>query len=291
VRVSGLVVDGQGQNCADGIRIFGSKGPPQIFLVGVVVEDNRITHVGGKYMFVGAADGYIVRWNEMDGGTGTNISLGNTCSAIYLGSWDGSSTTKNGQIYANNIRDAQCEGVDIKISNENNEIHHNIFDNIGAGTTDGISMSGSPNTGVIAFRSLNNRAHDNIMRRYKVRYYAGCVTGLDKGSGNQFYSNVCRDSLSPSIAIGANAEAKTNNFGLEINNNTWCSLSSSSISSSGSTFRIYSNNGLPSPNAAASACDAEEVRILAERDALPGNLNGQSSALPLPPSGLVGIVK
>ena len=42
VTVRGLVVDGEGNWCRDGIRILGSKGPPEVFLVGVVVEDNRI---------------------------------------------------------------------------------------------------------------------------------------------------------------------------------------------------------------------------------------------------------
>jgi hypothetical protein len=272
VTVRGLVVDGQGSWCRDGIRIFGSKGPPEVFLAGVIVEHNRITNLGGKYMFIGASDGFIIRWNDMDGGSGKNVALGDTCSGIYLGSYDGSSAAINGQIYANSIHDAQCEGVDIKSASENNEIHHNIFDDIGAGTSYGLSSSGSPNTGVITFRSFNNRAHSNIVKRYKVRKYGGCVTGFDSGSGNRFDHNVCRDSLSPSIAIGANADAHTSNHGLQIDSNTFCDLVSYKISVNATSFIILKNTGLLALVSSA-MCATEEARILAEREFLPGNPN------------------
>ena len=175
----------------------------------------------------------------------------------------------NGQIYANNISDAQCEGVDIKSSNENNQIHHNIFDDIGADTANGISDSGSPNTGVIVFSSLNNRAYSNIIRRYKVRNYAGCVTGLDRGSGNRFDRNVCRDSLYPSIAIGANALARTTNHRLQIDGNTFCKLSSYKIHGDATSFTILKNSGLLALISSA-ICTMEETRILAEKALLPG---------------------
>ena len=262
VKLRGLVVDGQGNWCSNGIRILGLKGPPEVFLFGVIVEDNRITNVGGAYMFAGAADGFIIRWNDMEGGAG--------CEGVYLGSNDGSSAAMNGQIYANNIHDAQCEGVDIKQASENNEIHHNIFDDIGAGTVNGISESGSPNTGVIVFRSVNNRAHSNIIRRYKVRNYAGCVTGFNQGSGNRFDHNVCRDSLYPSIAIGANDAARISNHGLRIEANTFCNLSSYKISVHATSFTILNNSGLFT-RVSSSLCASEEARILAERKSLPGN--------------------
>ena len=176
----------------------------------------------------------------------------------------------NGKIYANNIHDAQCEGVDIKKASENNEIHHNIFDDIGAGTVNGTSESGSPNTGVIAFRSVNNRAHSNIIRRYKVRGYAGCVSGFDRGSGNCFDRNVCRDSLYPSIAIGANDGAHITNHGLRIDGNTFCNLSSYKINVDATSFTILNNIGLFT-QVSSSLCASEEARILAERKSLPGN--------------------
>jgi hypothetical protein len=190
-----------------------------------------------------------------------------------MGSFDGSSTAKNGQIYANTIKSQQCEGVDIKPASFNNEIHHNIFDDTGAGTTDGISLSGSANTGVIAFINLPNRAHNNIIRRYKVRNYAGCASKWSNTTGARFDHNVCRDSLSPSLAVGG--DTKNGASGLEIDHNTFCGLSSYKQASN-TSFDVHDNQGVPGSGAASSLCDAEEARILAERDRLAGNPNVQS---------------
>jgi hypothetical protein len=208
---------------------------------------------------------------------------GDHCSALYLGSYNGSSTAKNFKIYANTIEKPQCEGVDIKPASHNNEIHHNIFNDVGSGTTNGTSASGSPNTGVVAVHRANN-IHNNIFRRFKVRTYAGCVSKFSSNTGARFHQNVCRDSLSPSIAVGG----ANGGSGIEVDHNTWCNLNSSSILGGVSVY-LHDNKGLPAPNASSSTCDAEEARILADRNALPGNPGGSTAStinLPPAPSGL-----
>ena len=111
---------------------------------------------------------------------------------------------------------------------------------------------------------------------------AGAIVGFSATASGRFHNNVVRNSLSPSSAVGAQTSSDS---GLEIDANTWCDLSSSNIRGN---FNVHDNTGLPAPNAPASACDAEETRVLNEMAHLPGNPNPPTheTVSPSAPTGL-----
>lgn len=266
-----IEIDGNSACCWNGITTLGTSTTQ---LSNITIENMRVLNMNGKAFFMnwvngGASKNIIWRWNyanttgTFDQGEGFYIASTSTALASNI------------QIYANTLEDISMECFDLKRPAANIEIHHNICDGSGYNTVDGL-FNGDPNTGATVFTTApnsNNRVHNNIFRGYKTRNYGGCVTGFDGGSGLRFDHNVCRDSLSPSLAVGANAAAETNKMDLTIDFNTWCGLSSSSISGDAGSFTIANNTGLPAPNAAGSVCDSEEARIIAERDLLPGNPN------------------
>jgi hypothetical protein len=287
ITVRGLQIDGQGTCCKDGFHLFpGSHTAPA--LTGIIIEDNQVLNMSGGGIYASNVTGTlgtnIIRWNEFN-------SLGNQApdnnvegEGMYLGSDSGGTGISGFQIYANTLIDPTDECFNTKPFSVNNEIHHNICDGSGRLTCDGCTnctckeSSGAaeaPNTGAMGFQgssgNKNTRVHNNIFRRFQTRNYGGCVTGFDGGTGMRFDHNVCRTSLSPSLAIGANAAASA--MGLEIDNNTFCTLSSYAVSSSAGNFNIHNNFGVPGSGVAASQCDAEESRILTEMAALPGNPN------------------
>ena len=222
VIVKWLVIDGQGTKCFDGLRVFGSKGPPEVFLVGNIIEDNRIINIGGKGMFIGAADGTIVRWNYINT---TGVAIYNTSAGIYLGSFDGTSQAKNAQIYANHIIDTMTECVDIKLSSNNNDIHHNICEFTGRNSNAGVqpiaNSSGTfdnANTGAITFDGWST-VRDNIIRSTEARApWAGCISTFNTSGKALAERNVCRDSTS-GAALGGNSNGIAT-----ARNNTFCTL-------------------------------------------------------------------
>lgn len=284
VVLKNILIDGKNECCFEVLRI---RGPVGNLIEGVIVENMIIRRNYRVGIRVQRSRGAILRWNRLeDGGTvgGFYVGLG--------GSIGEDQEVRNAEIYANTILRPGMECIDFKKNTSDSVFHHNICDDagwLGDATGKRNPNGGSDTNGAVVVgggSGDNHRFHDNIIRRYKVPSWGGALTVFGPRIV-KFDGNVIRDSVHGK-ATGSNEEAK-NLARVDINGNTWCNLVNSDFVV-GPGWTYSNNNGLPAPNAPASACDAEESRILKERDVLPGNPSGCTigcdSQAPSSPTGL-----
>ena len=273
VHLKNLTINCGTTNCSDNaLRLQGSGTfPSETFITGNLIHNISLTQ-GGGVIFLGSVKDAIIRWSRFE-----KLSDSGKGEAFYVGANDGTLTTDNIEWYANEIINPTGEYFDFKQRTSNAHAHHNVLTGSGSLTTCAVPFYDpgtgcvNPNTGSIAYwgSAGNNRALNNIIRGNKMQSSYGCFfVGAFGGtsSTHRFGSNVCRDSVSGSLG-----GSDSSNPPLIVNNNTFCGLASYNKPNSAGWTQTGTNVGYNSPGAAASVCDAEEARILAEMAALPGN--------------------
>lgn len=266
IHVNGIIFDGRDNGCCLDSEIYvAATAPDQI--LGFVFEDNEVKRtVGHSSIFTMNVTGAIFRWNAISQDNADAGFTGHSGEAFYMGSATGGGGIYNSEIYANTIIDPIQECWEPKSNDSSgNEVHHNICDGSGRLTADGISPLGSANYGPITFSSSGpNNFHDNIIKNFKVRPGGGGAMEYGaSGSGNIIQNNVFRNQLTGGAKLASTAAGAAT-----ATSNTFCAFLSNSIHVG---WILSSNNGAPGADAAASACDSEETRIIAEMAILPGN--------------------
>jgi hypothetical protein len=153
----------------------------------IIIEYNRIWNTGSGGISMKSAENNIVRFNLIE-------NLGNSFlgEGLYVGQVTGNYPVKNTEIYGNTIRRACMNFIDLKIGNENVNVHHNIFEDLlpgrdrpdlGAGlSSDGLVVIGASN-------GAESRFTDNIIRNV-VRDRPAQVFKVSENSGHIVQRNV-----------------------------------------------------------------------------------------------------
>lgn len=268
-RVIGIVFDGNNVCCTDGVRVYpGDASTGVAAITNIQITDNRIINTDGNaILFSANVNNAKYLYNYLN----RTAFLGNG-EAFYMGSASGAGDLDSSEIAYNYIEDPTLDCFDVKRDGDNNNVHHNYCTGSGRLGTDGLPFSGMPGNVVVSVEGTTasgNDVHDNIIKLYRGRDYAGCYTAKDNGGStgvtNKFRNNVCRDSLDGTTATsGAIGAASTTVGGIEITGNTFCNLVSYAIHANAGGANIHDNFGVPGSGRPSSECDTEEARILSE---------------------------
>lgn len=192
--------------------------------------------------------GLIIRRNLM-----SNCGMNNVGEGMYVNSFDLGGTIFNLEVYQNTLQGFTCDGIDIR-SVHNADIHHNLWQNQ-------VRRSFCNPDDILTIQAgqfIN--FHDNIGRN-SAEAGQGPMR-ISWSGGHHIYNNVFHNIPGSASVKFMSPRFDSNSTQTEVNNNTFCSTPTTTVSyeSGTSTANVHNNNF----NRPQGECDAEVTRITNE---------------------------
>lgn len=153
ITISGLTING---------RQWGESGITADDGSNIIIEFNHIRNTGSGGVGMKGLEDSVIRFNLIED-TGRSF-LG---EGIYLGQVRGDQIVKNIEVYGNTVRRCCMNFVDMKLNNENVNIHHNLFEDLVPGRNRPDLGAGLASDGLILMggtKGAGCRCEDNILR-------------------------------------------------------------------------------------------------------------------------------